>query len=115
MAVAVNCCVAPRAIDGAGGATKMAFSVGVTVKPTEAVWPASAAEMAVVPVPVAFTNPAETLATEAFEDDQVAAVVTSIAAPLLYLAVACNCWVAPVERVMGPDGVMESDKTVVVN
>jgi len=78
----------------------------VTVSVVLPTVPPYVALMVVVPVPEALAKPFPvTVATEVFEEVQVALVVTSMLVPSDCVAVALNCWVAPIGR-LGFGGVI---------
>lgn len=101
MAVAVNCCVVPLAIDGLVGVTWTAVTTaGVTVSVVEPLTPLSVAEIVVEPTLLPVARPLLPavllmLATVALEEAQVALVVTFCVVLLENTAVAVNCCVVP--------------------
>jgi hypothetical protein len=99
VAVAVNCWVAPAVMLGDAGETAIEVTVtvgAVTVSVAVAVNPSSVALMVVVPAVAPVASPPElTVATAVFDDAHVTPEVSAPVAPLLKVALAVNCWVAP--------------------
>jgi hypothetical protein len=98
--VAVNCWVAPVAIDGVVGVTAIETSVAMppamTVRVVEPITPLVAAVIVVMPAATAVARPVdEIVAVPVVLDVQVAVDDTSIVMPLLSDAVATNCCVEP--------------------
>jgi hypothetical protein len=98
--VAVNCCVAPAAMDGEAGVIAMEERVGaagVTESMAVPVTPLMVAVRVVVPAAAAaVARPAAlTVATLVEELLQLAVEVTSPVEPSDQVPVAVNCWVAP--------------------
>jgi hypothetical protein len=96
-AVAVNCCVAPTRIDGDAGVTVMLATAGpVTVSVSAAlVTPLAEAVICVVPALTPVATPLLlTVATPALLLVHVNVTPLTVV-PLLFFAVAVNCWVAP--------------------
>jgi hypothetical protein len=97
-AVAVNCSVAPAAMDGEDGVTAMLATTGVTVSVSGAlVTPCAAAVICVVPADTPVARPVDELmvATPVALLAQVK-VTPLMVLPLLSFAVAVNCSDAPV-------------------
>jgi hypothetical protein len=98
VAVAVNCCVFPTAIEAVAGVTAMLTTVGAaTVNVAGAdVFPAAVAVMFVLPVATAVAKPlAAMVATLVLDDAQVTELVRSFVELSEYIPVAVNCCVAP--------------------
>jgi hypothetical protein len=96
--VAVNCCVAPFAIEGDVGVTAIDCSVA-TVPVSVAVFDVtllSVAVMLVEPTPVIVARPVEAIVAAAvFEDDHVTCVVRFCVVLSLYVPTALYCCVCP--------------------
>jgi hypothetical protein len=113
--VAVNCCVAPLAIDGFAGVTAIDCSVAaVTVRTVE---PLIAPEVAVIvefPTPAPVARPAALIvAVVVVPEDQVTLDVRFCVVPSLKVPVAVNCCVAPL-AIDGFAGVTAIDCSVAV-
>jgi hypothetical protein len=95
--VAVNCCVAPLAIDGFAGVTAIDCSVAaVTVSKVEPEIDDDVAVIVEVPTPAPLARPAVLIvATVVVPEFQVTVDVKFCVVPSLNVPVAVNCWVAP--------------------
>jgi hypothetical protein len=95
--VAVNCCVAPLAIDGFAGVTAIDCSVAaVTVRTVEPLIAPDVAVIVDVPTPAALARPAVLIvAVAVVPDNHVTLDVRFCVVPSLNVPVAVNCWVAP--------------------
>jgi hypothetical protein len=95
--VAVNCCVAPLAIDGFGGVTAIDCSVAaVTVRVVEPLIAPDVALIVEVPTPAPLASPeALIVAVVVVPEDQVTLDVRFCVEPSLNVPVAVNCCVAP--------------------
>jgi hypothetical protein len=95
--VAVNCCVAPLAIDGLAGVTAIDCSVAaVTVRTVEPLIPPDVALIVEVPTPAPVARPdALMVAVEVVPEDHVTVLVRFCVVPSLNVPVAVNCCVAP--------------------
>src|SRR5580698_2783626 len=95
--VAVNCCVAPLAIDGFGGVTAIDCSVAaVTVRVVEPLIEDDVALIVEVPTPAPLASPeALIVAVVVVPEVQVTVDVRFCVVPSLNVPVAVNCWVAP--------------------
>ena len=95
--VAVNCCVAPLAIDGFAGVTAIDCSVAaVTVSKVEPLIDDDVAVTVEVPTPAALARPeALIVAVVVVPEDQVTLEVRFCVVPSLNVPVAVNCCVAP--------------------
>src|SRR5271163_1264337 len=95
--VAVNCCVAPLAIEGFAGVTAIDCNVAaVTVSTVEPEIDDDVAVMVEVPTPAPEASPAALIvAVAVVPDDQVTVEVRFWVEPSLNVPVAVNCWVAP--------------------
>jgi hypothetical protein len=101
--VAVNCCFAPSAMDGAGGVIASEVRrAAVTVKAVlaESPDPGSVAEMVVVPSPTVEASPraapvVDTVATLKTDVDQFTLAVMSCVVASVYVPIAVNCWLVP--------------------
>jgi hypothetical protein len=95
--VAVNCWVAPLAIDGFAGVTAIDCRVAaVTVRTVDPLIAPDVALMAEVPTPAPVASPAALIvAVAVVPDDQVTLDVRFWVVPSLKVPVAVNCWVAP--------------------
>jgi hypothetical protein len=97
--VALNCCVAPAAMDGEAGVIEIEERVGaagVTVSMAVPLTPLMVAVSVVDPAPAAVARPAAlTVATLVEELLQFAVEVTSPVEPSDHVPVALNCCVAP--------------------
>jgi hypothetical protein len=95
----VNCWVAPAAMFAVVGKTAIEVTMtaaGVTVSVDVAVNPFAVAVMVVVPAATPVASPTGlTVATAVFDEVHVAPEVSAPVAPLLKVALAVNCWVAP--------------------
>src|SRR5215831_6608048 len=118
MPVAVNCCVRPLAILGAGGVTWIDTSVAavtVSIAAGEAT-PLKLALMLVEPVPAEEARPFVVaallmVATAEFVDDHVTDWVRSCVEPSVKTPVAVNCCVRPL-AMLGLGGVTWSEASV---
>jgi hypothetical protein len=102
--VAVNCCVCPATMVGAPGVTAMETNVTVAGLTVSCAEPVTVPEAALMDTgPPAFTPVALpvllTVAMVASDDDHVAVDEMSCVVPLLKVAVALNCWFAPMATV----------------
>jgi hypothetical protein len=101
--IAVNCCFAPSAMDGAGGVIASEVRrAAVTVKAVlaESPDPGTVAEMVVVPSPAVEASPravpvVDTEATLKTDDDQFTPAVMSCVVASVYVPIAVNCWLVP--------------------
>src|ERR1700733_12704487 len=95
--VAVNCCVAPLAIDGFAGVTAIDCSVAaVTVSKVEPEIDDDVAVIVEVPTPAPLARPAALIvAMVVVPEVQVTLDVRLCVVPSLNVPVAVNCWVAP--------------------
>ncbi len=95
--VAVNCCVAPLAIDGFAGVTVIDCSVAaVTVSKVEPLIDDDVAVIVEVPTPAPVARPAALIvAVVVVPDDHVTVLVRFCVVPSLNVPVAVNCCVAP--------------------
>src|ERR1019366_2589416 len=95
--VAVNCCVAPLAIEGFAGVTAIDCSVaGVTVNTVEPLIAPEVALIVLVPTATPLARPpAAMVATVVVPDAQVTEAVRFCVLLSLYVPVAVNCCVAP--------------------
>jgi hypothetical protein len=95
--VAVNCCVAPLAIDGFAGVTAIDCSVAaVTVSKVEPLIDDDVAVIVELPTPAPVARPAALIvAVAAVADDHVTVLVRFCVVPSLNVPVAVNCCVAP--------------------
>jgi methylglyoxal synthase len=95
--VAVNCCVAPLAIDGFAGVTAIDCSVAaVTVRTVEPLIPPEVAVIVEFPTPAPVARPAALIvAVVVVPEDQVTLDVRFCVVPSLKVPVAVNCCVAP--------------------
>jgi hypothetical protein len=95
--VAVNCCVAPLAIDGFAGVTAIDCSVAaVTVRVVEPLIAPDVALIVEVPTPAPVARPATLIvAVVVVPDDHVTVLVRFCVVPSLNVPVAVNCCVAP--------------------
>src|SRR5271167_2312160 len=98
--VAVNCCVAPLAIEGFAGVTAIDCSVAaVTVSKVEPLIAPDVALIVEFPTPAPVARPAALIvAVVVVPDDQVTLDVRFCVVPSLNVPVAVNCCVAPPER-----------------
>lgn len=107
--MAVNCCVAPSAIDGLCGLMEIEVNAaGVTVKVADPLTEAELMVMVVVPVPSVVASPIEPVAslivaTFGALEVQLPLCVTSWVVPSLNVPTAVNCWVVP-KATVGVDG-----------
>src|SRR6202044_2754586 len=111
--VAVNCCVAPLAIDGFGGVTAIDCSVAaVTVRVVEPLIAPDVALIVEVPTPAPLASPeALIVAVVVVLEDQVTLDVRFCVEPSLNVPVAVNCCVAPL-AIDGFGGVTAIDCSV---
>jgi hypothetical protein len=95
--VAVNCCVAPLAIDGFAGVTAIDCNVAaVTVSKVEPLIAPDVAVIVEVPTPAPLARPAALIvAVVVVPDDHVTVLVRFCVVPSLNVPVAVNCCVAP--------------------
>ena len=95
--VAVNCCVAPLAIDGFAGVTAIDCSVAaVTVSKVEPLIEDDVAVIVELPTPAPVARPAALIvAVVVVPEDQVTVDVKFCVVPSLNVPVAVNCCVAP--------------------
>src|SRR6202522_2365529 len=95
--VAVNCCVAPLAIDGFAGVTAIDCSVAaVTVRTVEPFIPPDVALIVEVPTPAPVARPAALMvAVVVVPELHVTVLVRFCVVPSLNVPVAVNCCVAP--------------------
>jgi hypothetical protein len=95
--VAVNCCVAPLAIDGFAGVTAIDCSVAaVTVRTVEPLIPPDVALIVEVPTPAPVARPAALMvAVVVVPELHVTVLVRFCVVPSLNVPVAVNCCVAP--------------------
>jgi hypothetical protein len=110
--VAVNCCVAPLAIDGFAGVTAIDCSVAVTVRVVEPLIAPDVALIVEVPTPAPVARPAALIvAVVVVPDDHVTVLVRFCVVPSLNVPVAVNCCVAPL-AIEGFAGVTAIDCSV---
>jgi hypothetical protein len=97
--VAVNCCVSPFAMLGFAGVTAMETSAAAfTVSVVLPVMLPEVAEIVVVPAATAVARPpAAIVAVVVLDDAQVAVAVRFCVEPSVYVPVAANCCVSPLE------------------
>ncbi len=95
--VAMNCCVAPLAIDGFAGVTAIDCSVAaVTVSKVEPLMDDDVAVIVEVPTPAPLASPEVLIvAVVVVPDDHVTVLVRFCVVPSLNVPVAVNCCVAP--------------------
>ena len=111
MPVAVNCCVLPLEIEGLAGVIAMDWSVAAVTVRTSAgeVTPVKLAVILLVPVPTPVANPAALIvATVVVPEFHVTWLVMFAVVVSLYVPVAVNCCVLPLE-IEGLIGVMAMD------
>src|SRR5579863_137333 len=115
--VAVNCCVAPRAIEGSAGLTAIETSAaGLTVMVVLPLTEPEVALMEAEPVAKLVARPSEPalllmVATEASDELQFTVAVRFCVLPSVNVPVAVNCWLAP-RGVSGSAGVTAMDTSV---
>jgi hypothetical protein len=96
--VAVNCCVAPVAIEALAGVTVIDTNTDVTVRLVEPLIEPKVACIVLVPVPTPVAKPPLAIvATPVLVELQVTKLVTSCVLVSLYVPVAVNCCVVPLE------------------
>jgi hypothetical protein len=114
----VNCSLCPAATEAVVGVTEIEVNTGaVTVRFAAPLIVPDLAVMVALPWAKLVASPALlTVATEVFEDVQVAVLVRLCVVPLLYVPVAVNCCVAPaiMEGVAGITATETSDGAVPV-
>ncbi len=117
--VAVNCCVAPKVMEGFMGVTAIETKLGATtVNVAEPVIELDVAEMFVVPAETLLAIPLLPIpATLGDEELHVEVVVRSLVLPSVYVPVAVNCWFAPcvMEAVGGVTAIETNAGGVTVN
>jgi hypothetical protein len=111
--VAVNCCVMPRAMEGAAGVREIELNVApVTVSAVDPLIVPEVAVIVVVPAVAPVANPPLPMAaTEVADEVQIDVVVRFLVVPLLYVPVAVNCSVLPA-AIEGEAGAMAIDVSV---